>query len=198
MNRVHEQCPKIDSRIVLSKTGSKTGRVHLPHPAPACREPALCARSPSARAPPPAPSACPVPLPAHPVCIAIQTAFLMPFSLQYTRVYCHTVPITLAPGHNTINCIAIQFFQQPASSIAIHLTHCTPLLLQYNPPLLHIQGHYITIQCLSYNTIGQYPKSFYAPNLLLLFFHFFFFSFISSYWKIKIYIYIQLFFFHFP
>ena len=33
------------------------------------------------RAPSPAPSACPAPLPSHPVCIAIQTAFLIPFSL---------------------------------------------------------------------------------------------------------------------
>ena len=31
MNRVHAQCPKIDSGTVLSQTGSKTGRVHQVH-----------------------------------------------------------------------------------------------------------------------------------------------------------------------
>ena len=31
MNRVHEQCPKIDSGTVLSQTGSKTGWVHQVH-----------------------------------------------------------------------------------------------------------------------------------------------------------------------
>ena len=31
MNWVHEQCPKIDSRTVLSQTRPKTGRVHRVH-----------------------------------------------------------------------------------------------------------------------------------------------------------------------
>ena len=31
MNRVHEQCPKIDSETVLSQTGPKTGRMHQVH-----------------------------------------------------------------------------------------------------------------------------------------------------------------------
>ena len=191
MNRVHEQCPKIDSGTLLSQTGSKTSRVHQVHSllaqqhaqaARPCRNPRMrasrapglravstprqlpraphtcCRRRPApaaVQAPAPCARARPAPLLAHPVCIAIQTAFLMPFSLQYTRVYCNTIPISPAPGRNIINCIEIQFLQQPAASIAIHLTHCTPLLLQYNPPLLHIQGHYITIQCLSCNAIGQ-------------------------------------------
>ena len=78
-------------------------------------------RAPSA----PHAHACPclAPLPAHPVCIAIQTAFLMRFLLQYTRVYCNTVPINPTPGHNTINCIAIQFLQQPGCLYCNTLDH---------------------------------------------------------------------------
>ena len=37
MNRVHEQCPKIDSGTIPSQNGSKIGRVHRVHnPQPAC------------------------------------------------------------------------------------------------------------------------------------------------------------------
>ena len=55
MNRVHEQCPKIDSGTVLSQTGSKTGRVHQVHSllaqqhaqaARPCRAPRLLPRAP--------------------------------------------------------------------------------------------------------------------------------------------------------
>ena len=72
MNRVHEQCSKIDSGKIPSRTGPKTGRVHrvhsprpaqalkpraqrqgrtprAPSPPPAAR-PALAARAPAARA----------------------------------------------------------------------------------------------------------------------------------------------------
>ena len=68
MNRVHEQCPKIDSEIVLSQTGPKTGRLHSPWPARAPsaqaarlprprRAPLLASHAVAAR-PSPAPAAC--------------------------------------------------------------------------------------------------------------------------------------------
>ena len=52
MNRVHEQCPKIDSGKIPSRTGPKTGRVHRVH----CLKPARAPR-PRAQRPGRAPAA---------------------------------------------------------------------------------------------------------------------------------------------
>ena len=59
MNRVYEQCPKIDSGKIPSRTGQKTGRVHRVHsprptraPRPrACRPASPAPRTPRAPAP---------------------------------------------------------------------------------------------------------------------------------------------------
>ena len=47
MNRVHEQCPKINSETVLSQTGPKTGRMHRVH---SHGQPVRPGKSPSAGA----------------------------------------------------------------------------------------------------------------------------------------------------
>ena len=95
---------------------------------------------------------------------------LLYIAIQFPLVFFSAIqPIAYKTRSQYTNCIAIQF-QQPTckphcntilaySSLLLYNTKIVlqynfqhPLNLQYNPPLLHIQAHYITIQCLSCNT----------------------------------------------
>ena len=90
MNRVHEQCPKIDSGTIPSQPGSKIGRVHRVHsPRPACAPSPRACRAPAARLP----SACRAPatpcrarLP--PSCLRAPRAL----SCRFTRLRAHCAP----------------------------------------------------------------------------------------------------------
>ena len=138
MNRVHEQCPKIDLGKIPSRTGPKTGRVHQVHspgqpaaPRPRAltcamvrahaRVPA-CARAPAAPAPTPArPSAhacAPAPsLLYHDTttCLATQAALSHATILQVVLGY--NLASYSPSSHNIVQCIAIHYY--PINCITI-------------------------------------------------------------------------------
>ena len=108
MNRVHEQCPKIDSGTVPSQTGPKPGRVHQVHspgqparPAPRPRACRSIAASPERRCRAPAAPSRPTPRanmpPAHParaqrpttLCSMGSSPFQVLHIYIYIYIYCH-------------------------------------------------------------------------------------------------------------
>ena len=220
MNRVHEQCPKINSGTVLSQTGSKQAE---------CTECTACwpsstprllalprlsaARPPSLRVSPARPSSplAPSPAPARP-----------PARLPSVHLPCAPCRVVGLAGH----CIAIQFILALLSchnTVRLYCNTNNPLLCNTTPPNLQYKPVYcntkfsspaffcntlepIAIQfypayCTLYcNTMQPLEYKFFFHNqkrfLHSIFFFFRFSSFIrSSHWKIqKIYIYTYFFF----
>ena len=78
--------------------------------------------------------------------VVLQYNFLSMLQYNLTPPAIHFLPNQL---HNlAIQSTVLQYNFQSSSLILCN----TKIVLQYNPLLLHIQGHYITIQCLYYNT----------------------------------------------
>ena len=150
MNQVHKQCSKIDSRTVLSQTGSKTGRMHQVHsPQPSspprprgqrlCRAPRKFARAPKALLQRPvalapghvaAPSAVSLRPAARmpstcPCCIAtwlaVSRACLMILVLQYTSTAPVIQPSPPSLQYNYVYC----------NTMTNITTHFQPLALQF-------------------------------------------------------------------
>ena len=171
MNRVHEQCPKSDSRTVLSpKTGSKLGQVHS---APNLAQPARISCAEAARAPTRlpvptrlcAPRAMPTPCPApsalsqYTYCIAIQWPNCQPFPGHDTNLYCDPFPFQASLLYcNTVLCIAIQCLTSLTLSC-----HNTMSFLQYD--------------------LGSSPANFCTPNFFFLSFFIIIFFFNSFFFQ---------------
>ena len=123
MNRVHEQCPKIDSRIVLSqKLGPKLSQVHsarrAPRPAaparPRTQRPCLRAWLAVSRA-----------------CLAIQPASCPLPSHNTPLLYCDTVPNLSGP--------ILQYSLMCCNTTPSHLASTTILLVYCKTPPIAIQ-----------------------------------------------------------
>ena len=161
MNRVHEQCPKIDSGTVLSQTGSKqaectacwpssTPRPHAQaaRPTPVPRAPCLLPLAPPApaclRAPSPlacAPAACP----ARP-CHAPRPPLPAPSAVSWPGWSCReTVQQPTAPTA-TIQYFLLQYKFSPAS-----LLYCNTIASPSNCIAIHLPSRPATAH--SCNTI---------------------------------------------
>ena len=165
MNRVHEQCPKIDSGKISSRTGPKTGRVHRVHSPRLARAPSAQAarllRTPRApRAPLPVVRLClpaaraPAARPAvGPACRAPRLSHALP-SVRHAR---HAQPAPHArPAQRPCACLLVEhalararLLPTPCACVAATMTvlwlgwalYCNtvqpsqPKSLQYNPHL---------------------------------------------------------------
>ena len=114
MNSVHEQCPKSDSEIVLSpkQVGCTKCTACWPSSTPRCAHTTVAAR-PYRR-----PGGRVVGLSCRGLaswpCRDTSACPSLGLLSEYTEVYCDTKPSQTSPFcHNTVNCIAIQFLQQP-------------------------------------------------------------------------------------
>ena len=112
----------------------------------------------------------------HNTLIVLQYNSNSPLASLIAIQFCNTILAYSSLSHNTVCVLQYNFFLpnqlhtlaiqsavlqynfQPSSlllyntKIVLQCNFQHPLNLQYNPPLLHIQGHYLTIQCLSCNT----------------------------------------------
>ena len=116
MNRVHEQCPKIDSGKIPSRTGLKTGRVHRVH----CPKPA---RAPRPRAQLPG-RARPAPVPR--LSRALRPAPRLPPAPLAQRPHARAARLPSAPTHARLRaprapsaCPTPQRAQQPSPLLTI-------------------------------------------------------------------------------
>ena len=144
MNRVHEQCPKIDSGTVLSQTGSKQAECTectacwpsstprsraLPSPAPAYPEPPRtcvprpCTPAPCGPAPVPPSTLMPSPAPTRPArapsCRGLAGRVAALVTTQSSS------PLPLLSQYNFFFLYCDTIFLQPSPYIAIQSAHVT-------------------------------------------------------------------------
>ena len=146
MNRVHEQCPKIDSGTLPSQNGSKKkGRVHRVHSPRPGREP-----RPRAQRPGRAPAA----QPALPRALRARPRLLpRPAHLQHTRS--PSVRCAQLPPARPARALCAQHLPSAHASC-----HNTAGVLRYTLPSSHCPSCCVTIQFLCIKTQPLSPLAF--------------------------------------
>ena len=179
MNRVHEQCPKIDSGTVPSQTGQKTGKVHRMHspdqPARPCSAPIAppaCLLSPAPRSHAPVPCVPAPRVPARPLAQLPVAPARVPHArlprLRAPRVSCLTsrahAPLLRAQLPASCRPVPWTPSQRPATLTAsVTIQNLYRDTVSSQPLLFYIAMHIDALHsALQYNPASKPPSSFIA------------------------------------